>query len=711
MFREHKTHIPKHTISTSIPIYFSMQLKTVQMKSITPDLKQRKQRKNIIISSVIFLFLLASIVCTYSSNNKKSYTVYNPLTYQHHHQHSNKKSSTASSQTDPDLLGSSSSLAKLINNDVSRAAKSTFTIYTFFNEDRISQKSKEEQKFHKTLLKYWITWYQHMGFQIQLLNYQDAVDNPMFVAMKTAGQLMNEKGQIIEKNLRLLAWEANIAKEQGEGGVFIDYSLFLDLRHLEELRSLKRNELQKFVTYDGSSRILSTNRGSLVNLISTYLTNSEGVHDIIHADSSSISPSWFLDYSYPAISMLINTENPRFLYNFIPKLINHQLRHIKLSTIKEFQIVDLVSIADHHFVQPLVRSVNSLIRSSPLSENAFFSKVPLPTYDNLNKFIDFKANRGNQNYNKLPAKVTMDDPFNRIKSNNEYLLKIYEQLFPKFKMPSPQIRIVNKLPSLDDKNKEEQKGVVNLVSWPHSLNVLTVLDHTNIEVLDGEGIVEFPLRDHITSQVNIDNNNNNKKQQLKNLISKNDQTFFYNFETNLQNLETRDAARLLNQQLSISFGIFDLDLSPYNTEQQQQEKELIHGNRLIDSSSTIYESLHLTPELTPLQILFKLQQIQKNYFQYKEVNQRPFKINPRQSPESLNQLRAKLRSDPYSKSAIIIDTEQLSKLFSQNEMFEAKRDPLIEIAENFNSEDTEIWYFIKNLKFLDQRKYTLIESI
>ncbi|KAH3688117.1 hypothetical protein WICPIJ_000888 [Wickerhamomyces pijperi] len=679
---------------------------------------------------LITIFLLSSLVSLYSFQTTDILQVatYDPSNYQKTLKSTSSSSSSSASSAQDPVNKQRDSIVSVINGGIH---DSDVTIYTFFNEDKISQKSKEEQRYHKALLKYWITWYQHLGLKIQVLTYADAFTSPKYTQFKRAGQVVDERGRIIEKNLVLLAWDSKLE----DNGIFIDYSLFLNFGEGQVEKLMALSKFDKFVSYDDSFRILSTGRHALVNLMSAYITNAENTHELVFKDESNVTPSWFLDYSHRVIGNLINTDNPRFLFNFVPKLLNHQLRYLKLAHIEEFQLIDLVSFSNHHFIQPLIRSIKALT-TTPLSDSEFFSRVPLPTYDNLLKFTEFKEqNQGD--YHKFPPKVTVDSSFNNIKSNNEFLVKIYDLFFPKYTLVIPPIRIVNELnlAELNSKNSKSKansnlksKSTVNLISWPHPLNVLTVLDYQSLDILQSEEITAFNKKDYISST--LLSLNPGQWRSLKQVIShKSQSSLFLNFEMNLHNSD-KQAIQALNQQFSMFLGIYDLDVSvPTHSHDSKAHPQTVspaesntasassdtdarnsQDEPVIDDSRDIYSLMDVVPGLTQLQITKKLQELQTLYFQYKEVNQRPFKINQRQSTQKLTTLKNNLRHNFKDKKPILNVDVLRNLLMETNGNFEQKKDPLIEISENVNERDTEIWYLIRNSRSVEEKLYKLIRD-
>ncbi|KAH3674611.1 hypothetical protein WICMUC_003157 [Wickerhamomyces mucosus] len=544
------------------------------------------------------------------------------------------------------------------------------------------------------MLRYWINWHQSLGFNLQIIHYNDSLNHLDFKFFDQNGLLLNKKDQINENYLKLLGWDYKMDQNNNndnEIGILMDYTRFftnIDNKLSQIINSIIQSN--KFIMFD-EFNLLSSDYKSLKNLIKN-IKNKEQIQ--IYQDD--YLNDLILNYSLNSISNFTNSNNFKNLFDKIPTILINHLKYLKFQQFSnKLNLIDMISIADHYFINEILSIIKSLI-SPNLSE--IDQLIPLPTLTNLQKLLKIKQNYQHQQqqqkktsqWGKFPDKLTPDSSIDLIELNNQFLLGNYPIFFKMLKFKEISIEILNNIPK-----NFQQKNHLNIIIFPHPLSTISAINYNDHRIVNNEDILKFKHRNILS---NLLFENNYDLDAIKNLI-KNDKfrnLLFINFESSIK----ENYLINLNNQLSIFLGIYNLNL-----------QNDYFGLNFKDNSKSIDEILsNLNLVSSQIEIIKKLNKI-RNLINSNE-NQRPFIINQRQSLTKLQTLQNNLYKINQIKSPLegIDDIEELKQLL-KTQMFEERYDPILEISENWNEIDSNIWYYIKNLRYLDLKIYKYLEQL
>ena len=522
------------------------------------------------------------------------------------------------------------------------------SVYTFFNDAIISRLSPQEQEYHKTMLKKFIQLYHSLGFNVHILNYIDAVINPNATRLMSQMSINEQAKAVI---LSMLAWQAKL-QENGdtEGGLYSDYEIFpmSNEQSLNQLTSTKMNSLTTLKGY--GYRLMVSDITGVDNFIESLLENDTTAPKAFETDQYN---SVFADYSINTWRKLLNTDNLRFLIDEIPKILNAHLHRWRLARYDTVTVVDTISIGSHYFSKPILLAVKSLLKTSE-HEHIY----PIPTISFVERFVV-------EIMDALPWRTSMDTS----QYDQERSLKQMQELLKPFIHDHQKNWNVEIVSSLDMNDNDKN---LKLVSIPHPLSLGTAIDLNTKGMVTSSRMSSMNQHDFFSQHL-VDSQN---VEDLKSYMVKDHSTIVFNSET----LSTKQ----FTHAIALNLG-FDIDgvSDEWGVEYQDKAKPL---NEVLKQELTISEG----------DFKMKMEMARNLVTHYESPNS--YTETQRQSEETLKTYRDKMKNTPNS-YGIADDLESKLDDLSYSEI---RHDPMVDFAELWNPNDTELWWLAKSLRYIDE---------
>lgn len=587
----------------------------------------QRSKRTLVLSSICVFFI--TVYCLLHSTRDIINETYNPLTYRY----AVPRTEEPQRSEVPPLLDHDE-LSNRLNTQRHRCS-----VYTFFNDEQVTRLSIQEQQYHKTMLRKFITLYHSLGFNIHVMHHRDATQNENMSRMMARAS----NAKVNDNYLRLLAWQTKL-KETGEvGGLYSDYEIFPTSGF--KLEKLYRDKMGQFTLMDDYEfQVMMSDSNGIDSLIRSLAEKRTDFEIFETGELSGV----FADYTLATWRKLLNTNDLRQVMDEVPKYLNKHLHRWRLSQFDTITIVDPVTLSDHYFSRSIFQTLKSLLHCP----NALF---PPPT----NKFM---AKFEKDILPHLPARLSMDSHVTTQRENTKALTELMK---PHIFECKKQWRVEV---SSELVRAEKQ---LTFVTVPHPVSVSAALHFNDKHTITSDELVHTKRRDMVTDMLKV---------SLDEVVNDTSILFF-----NAELLSTKGFVLALGLHLGFSipavndqWGLEFHDLSTAFNEIINEEYTISEGEfkRKMDSVKALvqhYESPH------------------------------SYVINQRQSEAKMKEYRAKIKAS--NKYDTVSDLEQR---VLNTQSFESRHDPVVDIAEMWNPQDTQLWWLVQSLRFVDEHVYQLM---